>query len=407
MFSRRLNVLLCAFLLAGGVLVARLGQIQLGRRYLFDMEEYERAGGSHLVETVRGGIYTRWGTPLAVQVHSFDLAVRYSQLLLACSKPWERTDVRELMDEYVDAVSPGVGPNKQSLAAAAEERYARLWSSPGARSPVYGSMEDYVRRRLSGESKKQIERGPAPPRAADWRDVVGQLTGVPAEELTGEADEAIRRVEHMEGRVRAAQMAREGRADIRVAERYQYHCVVQGVAPEVAAVCRTEPGRFPAVRVRRESVPAVVVLERSRRLYPNGSLAPHVVGQMVKLSPKLWDEKVEQGRAWWMGMPFADIGRRYTMDERAGASGMEMAREDLLRGTRGYVLNRLAFGVLKVEKVSLESSPEPGGDVYLTVREDFQRAASAALARAAATAELEAPCWPPPPTRVSTSPRIT
>ncbi len=303
MFSRRLNVLLCAFLLAGGVLLARLGQIQLGRHHLFNREEYERAGGSHLVETVRGGIYTRWGTPLAVQVPSFDLGVYYDKL-----------------DE------------------------------------------------------------------GDWKQTLAALCGTTVEAVTAEAEDIIERVERIEARVQAF----HERDDLVVAERFQYHRVVENVPPEVAALVRSEPDLFPTARIgRRGHVPTVQVLERSRRRYPNGSLAPHVVGQMVKLSRKMWDEKVDQGRAWWLGMPFSRIEGRYTMDERAGVSGMEKAREDLLRGTRGYVLNRLAFGVLKVEKVSLETPPESGCDVYLTVREDFQRAANAALALAAATEELE------------------
>ncbi|MCK4373812.1 MAG: hypothetical protein KAX19_00745, partial [Candidatus Brocadiae bacterium] len=61
----------------------------------------------------------------------------------------------------------------------------------------------------------------------------------------------------------------------------------------------------------------------------------------------------------------------------------------LLRGMRGYVLNHLVFGVLKVEKESVATAPESGLDIYLTLREDFQSAANAALERAAQDEALD------------------
>ena len=100
MFRRRVKILLWAVALAWLVLLARLAQIQIGSHDLFVLDNYTRAGGNRLLETVRGGIYARWGTPLAVQAPSFDIAVHYRQLLPACSEPWRLQEVRELIDEY-------------------------------------------------------------------------------------------------------------------------------------------------------------------------------------------------------------------------------------------------------------------------------------------------------------------
>lgn len=193
----------------------------------------------------------------------------------------------------------------------------------------------------------------------------------------------------MEALVQARQMQREGRADIRVSERYQYHCVVEDVSPQVAALIRTEPGLLPEVRVGGRRMPAVVVLERTRREYQNGSLCPHVVGRLAPVSPETWDRLVEEDVAWTTGEPFSQITGRYAMDDCLGVSGVEKSCEALLRGSRGYVLNYLNFGVLTVGRRSVESPPERGRDVYLTIREDFQQAANAALARAASEEALD------------------
>lgn len=283
-------------------MLARLAQVQLAWHDLFDKEQYRRAVGSHLVETVRGGIYTRWGTPLATQVPSFDLGVYYSKL-----------------------------------------------------------NDD------------------------DWQGILSSLCGATVEELSAEAEGIVNWVERIEALVRE----RQERDDIRVAERYQHHCVVEDVPAEVAAAVRAEPGRFPTVRVGRKLVPSVQVLERARREYPNSELAPHIVGLVAPMTREIWDKLVEEDLTWIMGRRFSQIGRRYTMDDRTGISGVEKTCEELLRGARGYVLNQLVFGVLKVEARSQETPPDPGCDVYLTIREDFQRAASAALGRAAATERLK------------------
>jgi penicillin-binding protein 2 len=296
LFRRRVHILLGAMLLVGAGLILRLAQVQIGWHERFSRDDYARAGGSHLVETVRGGIYTRWGTPLALEVPSFGLGV------------------------------------------------------------YYGALAD-----------------------GGWKRPLAELCGIPVAELTEEAERIIRNVERIEDYV----CRRQGRDDIRVAERYQYHCLVEDVPAEVAALVRAEPGRLPRFEDRGRSIPVVKVLEGTRRRYPNGELAPHVVGDLPRLSPEMWESLAERGCTWTMGEPFSQIGRRYKMDDRIGASGVEKACEKLLRGARGYVLNRLVFGVLSVQKESSATPPEPGHDVYLALREDFQRAANSALERAA------------------------
>ncbi len=272
--------------------MARLAQVQLAWHDRFERARYTRTGGNRPVETVRGGIYTRWGTPLVREVPSFDLAVYYDRL-----------------------------PERE-------------WKEPVAR--------------LTGRSLMQLEER------------AGQIT---------------RRVE----RIRRAVQRNTGMEHVRVVEQNEAHRVVANVPAEVAAAVRAAPERFPGV----------VVLESARREYPNGELAPHVVGQVGVMTPQRWEEVRSEGRAWTMAEPVSEIGARYRQDDRFGRSGVEREFESLLRGRRGYVINRLVFHILKVEEESTEEPPEPGLDVYLTLREDFQRAANEALRRAAEDEELE------------------
>ncbi len=296
MLRRRVNALMLLVLLAGGVLIARLAQVQLLCGRGVDLSRYSWAGGSHLVETVRGGIYTRWGTPLAVQEPTFDLGVYYGELP-----------------------------------------------------------------------------------ADQWRRALHALCGAAPDELAARAREIIENVERIEAHVRR----KLGRDDIRVAERYQYHCVIEDVPAEVAALLRSRPDLVPPAG-DDGSRPAVQVIERTHRRYPNGALAPHAVGRVAPMTAELWAELDAREATWRMGEPFERIRGRYKMDDRVGVLGVEKAREHLLRGEHGYVRKRLRFRLLGYDTVSERTPPQAGADVYLTLREDFQRAANDALARAAA-----------------------
>jgi penicillin-binding protein 2 len=398
LFRRRLNILLCAYLLAGAVLIGRLAQIQIHWHEGFDESSYARAGGSRILETVRGGIYTRWGMPLAMSVPSFDLAVHYGPLLLASSAPWQHPRVRQLMDEFLGRDGPsgygdeyswdsyarprraGTPPSAPPAEAAGKDRYEYLWSVRQVRSRHYGSMEGYVCRRLMGESRRAIASSPPGQAGPEgWRQAVAGLTGVAPDELTADADRTVQRVSRMQGAVQEASGKDAQRDYVRVVEEDQFHPVVKDVPQEVAALVRSRPESFPGVRV----------VERSRRRYPNGDLAPHVVGYLSAISPEAWERIVADGRAWTAAMPVTKAADRYRMDDQAGVSGIENAYEGLLRGRRGCVEEFRVFKVLKVEKRSVQTAPEPGCGVYLTLRDDLQRAANQALACAAQTPALE------------------
>jgi penicillin-binding protein 2 len=292
LFRRRVIILLACFLLAGGAVAARLAVIQISGHRSFRHGEFMRVGGDHLVETVRGGIYTRWGTPLAEQLPSFDLGVHY------------------------------------------------------------GLVAD-----------------------EDWRRSAAALGGVSIEALDERVGEIVRLVE----RIRDGVRRRNNDDSLHVREEYQHYAVVRDLPPDAAVLVRAEPDRFPGMQV----------LERTRRVYPNGTLAPHVVGGMTRIRPEDWDRLVQQRRTWRPAMGLSAIGDLYRMDDVLGVSGIERQYEHLLRGERGYAINRLSVGVLKVATHTQQTPPKRGADVFLTLREDFQRAANAALWRASRDPQLD------------------
>jgi len=325
LFSRRVIILAGAYVLVGLVLLLRLAQVQIGWHDSFNPEDYTVLGGGRITETVRGGIYTRWGTPLARQVPSFDLGVHYSYLLVASESPWQHTLVRRYIDEflrrdgpagwddeykwddYARPVRAGGRPDPPPAGVAASDRYRYLWSVRHVESRRYGSMESFVRRRLQGESARTIAASPAPA-DADWLGTVARLTGVTAEQIAAEARGTVQRVERIQRAVQQGQNADPNENYIRVVEQGLYHPIVRDIATDVAVLIRSSPDAYPGLRV----------IESARREYPNGSLAPHIVGRVQKLSPERWQQIVDASDYWTMAMPLSTIGKRYKMEKGAG-----------------------------------------------------------------------------------------
>jgi len=292
MFTRRVIILLAAFALWAFVIIVRLAIIQVGGDEEFNHERFLLVGGDHVVETSRGGIFTYWGTPLAVEEPCFDLGVQYAQL-----------------------------------------------------------------------------------REDTWILTSCNLTGADPGELRVLADTIIARVD----RVRDSVRRRHDDPNLHVREEYQYYGIVPDVAPDVAALVRTSPDNFPGVKV----------LQRMRRTHPNGTLAPHIVGTLSRINKSSWDTMTVARNTWTVQMGVSNAGKRYRMDDTHGVSGIEKTFEPVLRGARGSVINRLSVGLLTVETSSEPTPPTAGADIFLTLREDIQRAAYDALRRAANTPAMD------------------
>jgi len=210
----------------------------------------------------------------------------------------------------------------------------------------------------------------------DWQQQLGELCGVPVADIRERSDRIVARVE----RICRAVKARKPWVT-RVVEQTQYHPVVRDVGLEVAALVRCCPERFPDFRVT----------QRSARVYPNGALAPHVVGQMAVLNslPRLWEDLKARDMTWTNPRPMPEAVGRYLPDDSIGVTGIEKSHEHHLRGRRGLVEKRFIFKTLRIEECSQTTVPVPGLDVYLTLRSDFQRAANEALEWAASEPALD------------------
>jgi len=114
-----------------------------------------------------------------------------------------------------------------------------------------------------------------------------------------------------------------------------------------------------------ETLPGVSIESETRRYYPNGSTASHILGYMGKIS----DEKKEEY-----------ITKGYEANAIIGLAGIEGAFESLLHGINGYYKVQVNAMGERVKQIS-QTDPVKGKDVYLTIDLNLQIAAESALKR--------------------------
>ena len=123
------------------------------------------------------------------------------------------------------------------------------------------------------------------------------------------------------------------------------------------------------------TLPGVEIAETSVRSYTDGTILPHVLGRVGKITAEMWRVTDENGQTAY---PLRDRG--YAMNDVIGISGLESAYEEQLRGQDGVeTITRDSDGV--IIDTSITTEPQPGKTVMLTVNSEFQKAVDEALAR--------------------------
>ena len=123
------------------------------------------------------------------------------------------------------------------------------------------------------------------------------------------------------------------------------------------------------------TLPGVEIAETSVRSYTDGTILPHVLGRVGKITAEMWRVTDENGQTTY---PLRDNG--YAMNDVIGISGLESAYEEELRGQDGVeTITRDSEGV--IIDTSITTEPQPGKTVMLTVNSEFQKAVDEALAR--------------------------
>ncbi len=125
-----------------------------------------------------------------------------------------------------------------------------------------------------------------------------------------------------------------------------------GISSETVAIVSERAHMMPGVDIRTSTI----------RKYVNGTVAPHIVGTVGKLTQEEYDELKET----------------YRLDDTIGKSGIEAAMEKYLRGEGGSKMVEATAGGSVINVVETKNA-SPGDTVYLTIDAKLQQVANKSL----------------------------
>ena len=115
-----------------------------------------------------------------------------------------------------------------------------------------------------------------------------------------------------------------------------------------------------------DKLPGISIKITTKRLYPDGTILPHILGTIGAISEEEYDELHES--------------KGYALNDRIGKSGIEKIYEDKLRGTSGEKKVELTSNG-SVESEVVTKKPSSGDTVYLTINSNLQKVLNASLAQ--------------------------
>lgn len=137
-------------------------------------------------------------------------------------------------------------------------------------------------------------------------------------------------------------------------EELDYHPVIDNVPLEAAAEIEAHPELYPGLQIRVST----------QRVYPQGSLAAHVIGSRTTITAEQLADRRKQ-------FPHGDP-LDYRPGDRIGKTGVERAYNQRLRGLRGLrrVVKNQQGEIIRTEVVR---KPQQGQDVELTLHLELQQ----------------------------------
>ncbi len=351
----RLTLLWLAMLIPLVAVVIRMAQLQLVLQDGFISGFEQTYETEEEIPARHGRILAADGSILAGEDVRYDLQIHYRLIQEPADERWLRAEALRNLDRVERKDKQRVEQEKQRVLERRDELWATVAKLTGTDSAVLSKTRTEVQQRLTrmknevvkkrarrlleSESMSQqaspSQEGQSPTATglqAIWNRVRKELTEPPARSMDSEP----------------------------LIEEIGFHTIVAGVNEDVKAEIEAHPERYPGMQISMET----------RRTYPQGELASHLIGTRTPLSAEEWKKRRQSD-------PETDLH----IGDPIGRSGLELKYDEHLRGTRGlrrHIKNR------RGEIVASETIREPqnGRDLVLTVDVEVQRRAEQVLDQA-------------------------
>jgi len=348
---RRLRFCAAMAMVLFGLVFLRAAQLELSYGKAFRTEAAQPLRREKTLPGVRGRILAADGTVLACDREIHSLAVHYRYLQEPADQSWlrytarrrltptERKDPRRLAAEQQRVLAERRAMIQRICrlcGVSAEQWHTRARAIQRRVEYIAETVNRRYRRRRQGEARQTDD-------ADSYRKSLGRLV-----------HEALQ-----------SSVAEGGPQRITVAEELDYHVMVDDVPLEVVAQIEARPRDFPGVKI----------VTRTRRHYPRGPLAAHVLGYLARVGPE-------------------ELAAGYHPDDYVGRSGVEASYQHVLHGRRGLEVELVDRTGRLIERRQ-KRPPGVGRDVVLTIVPPLQQAAETLLDSAVERRRLLRPEAPP------------
>lgn len=321
MYPYRFKITLIIFIVFFIGIVVRLFQLQIIESNKYKGISQNRRIVTYPLEATRGTIFDRNGKTLAVDQHTFDITVRYKNLLYC---------------------------------------YVR---DNNAVSRIAGMKAHKNAKKTCGECHENQDV---------WVEKLSQLLGIPQNELLSHAKQAVEKVERLKQNVE-----QKSERATRIKEEAGYYPIASDVAWEKVIQIEINQNSYPGIRVtprpkriypQQELAPHILgymskLNEKEWKIYSdkwnNFILSSPITG--TDTTSLLYDG--------------------YAENDYIGRSGVELEYENELHGERGKQFEEITYKNTQVEKVILERPPVSGNDLYLTIDTQIQAYAEKSLGK--------------------------
>jgi penicillin-binding protein 2 len=354
----RLAILFGLFVAALSLIGARLVQVQtsLGEEYAAEFDRTSERRES--IVSRDGRILSADGQVLAEDLELYSLLVHYRWLEEPPDPAWVRQQALSRLDRAGRRDRTRVEAEQALVLARREALWQRLERATGVASAELFRLRRQIQSRVEKIHALVLHR-------REERDRETAAAGTDTEQTAGTRS-ADRLPSWWQSAWRVVKETlttppvREADEPLVIAEQLDYHRLLAEIPVETVVEIEAHPERYPGTRVET----------RTRRVYPRGAAAAHLIGHRAALD----DGAIrERRRQFPRGDPLD-----YREGDRQGRFGLERQYESHLRGLRGErrtVFNR------RGEVLSSEIAREPryGRDLILSLHLGLQKAAEELL----------------------------
>ena len=337
-------------LLVAGRLIHLQGFVAEG----FAVETQREVESIEAIPARNGRIVASDGSVLAFDDERHQLLVHYRWLEEPPNENWLRHEALSRLSRSERRDKTKVEQAKSEVLARRDELWRSLVELTEINADKLAEQRGRVQQRVERIFRLVDER----------REIVAGTLRVPSEiDGTRSVPTTIEQAWNVVKHELTTTPTRERRESLRIPEQSDYHLLLDDVSLEVVAEIETHPEQYPGVRSG----------VTSRRVYPLGRVAPHLVGYRGEIDA---DELKVRHERFPNGDPLD-----YQPGDTIGRSGIEQSYEHALRGVRGQrkIVRDRHGTIVRTEVVRPSKS---GRDVVLSFSVPLQERATALLEEA-------------------------